>query len=276
MEPAAIRDLYNEYAKIERINHQNAHPTYKFSPSKTVAAPARKRKGEFSDDEPSDLDDAEWNPVQGRARQRPSRRIVRGIGYPVNGVNGEFLDPNFGPNGTEMNKSGWEMTNEGRPMPMPMAHDDMYNQYFQTPMHPNMVMDPVMDEMRFRRVDTPVSTMHFSPDHALLGLPGGNAVDLMQQLHSHTPLGEPQVDPMLLAFDNGHHNTGTVPVQHSEFHNGHMGMVDGDFASHNANGMMNGAPVQEEYRPDPWQPDTSLATLDQESEFDKWGLVGDH
>ena len=28
LEPSEIRDMYNEYAKVERINHQNAHPTY--------------------------------------------------------------------------------------------------------------------------------------------------------------------------------------------------------------------------------------------------------
>ncbi|KAF1953316.1 HMG box protein-like protein [Byssothecium circinans] len=273
LEPPAIREMYNEYAKIERINHQNAHPTYKFSPSKT-AAPARKRKAEFSDGEPSDLEDAEWNPGQGRARQRHSKRVDRGIGYPSNGMNGEFFDQSFGPNGAGMNKLSWEMSHEGRPLNMPMAHDDVYNQYFQTSMHSNMGMDPGMDDMRLRRVDTPVSTMQFSPDHALLGLPGGNAVDLMQQLHSHasTPLqGEPQVDPMLLAFDDGHH----IPVQHPEFQNGHMAMMDRELDRHIVDGLMNGAPVQEEFRPDPWQPDPNMGTLEQESEFDKWGLVGD-
>ncbi|KAF2089132.1 hypothetical protein K490DRAFT_38767, partial [Saccharata proteae CBS 121410] len=41
LEPPEIREQYNDYAKIERINHQNAHPDYKFSPSKASTA-ARK------------------------------------------------------------------------------------------------------------------------------------------------------------------------------------------------------------------------------------------
>ncbi|KAF2639757.1 HMG box protein-like protein [Massarina eburnea CBS 473.64] len=279
LEPPAIRELYNEYAKLERINHQNAHPTYKFSPSKT-AAPARKRKGEFSEEEPSDLDDAEWNPGQGRSRPRQSRRADRSMGYPANGMNSEYFDRSFGPNGNGINKSSWDMSNEGRPMPMSMGHEDMYNQYFQTSMHPGMSMNAgVMDDLRLRRVDTPISSMQFSPDHALLGLPGGNAVDLMQQLHSHssTPLGgESQVDPMLLAFDDGHHNVGAVPVQHPEFRNGHMSMIDRELDHHGVDGLINGGSGQEEYRPDPWQPDPSMGTMEQESEFDKWGLIGDH
>lgn len=38
MEPASVREFYNELARIERINHQKAHPGYKFSPSKQQAA----------------------------------------------------------------------------------------------------------------------------------------------------------------------------------------------------------------------------------------------
>ena len=119
MEPPEVRDLYNEYAKIERINHQNAHPTYKFSPSK-AATPARKRKGEFSDEEPSDLEDAEWNPGNGRSRPRPSKRMSQGVGYPMNGMSSEFFDQSFGPNVAGVKRSPWEMGHDGRPRPMPM------------------------------------------------------------------------------------------------------------------------------------------------------------
>lgn len=128
LEPPGIRELYNEYAKIERINHQNAHPAYKFSPSK-AAAPPRKRKGKWSDDEePSDLEDAEWAPGSARSRKQ-TRRLERSLSYTSNRLNGDFFDRSFGLNGHGMNKSSWEMTNEGRPMPM---HNDMYNQYYQT------------------------------------------------------------------------------------------------------------------------------------------------
>ncbi|KAF2461109.1 high mobility group box domain-containing protein, partial [Lineolata rhizophorae] len=41
MEPPEVREMYNELAKIERLNHQAAHPDYKFSPSK-AATPSKK------------------------------------------------------------------------------------------------------------------------------------------------------------------------------------------------------------------------------------------
>ncbi|KAF2094614.1 hypothetical protein NA57DRAFT_46480, partial [Rhizodiscina lignyota] len=41
LEPPEVRDHYNELAKLERANHQAAHPDYKFSPSKTSTS--RKR-----------------------------------------------------------------------------------------------------------------------------------------------------------------------------------------------------------------------------------------
>lgn len=275
LEPPEVRDQYNEYAKVERLNHQNAHPTYKFSPSKTTV-PARKRKGEFSDEEPSDLEDTEWNPGNRRSRHRPSKQSDRELSYLATGMEGSFFDPSFRSHGNGMHKSGWEMGNEARPMPMPMAHEDPYNQYYQAPMHNGMGMDPSpMEDMRLRRVDSPSSTMQFTPDHALLGLPGGNAADLIQQLNSHagTPLGgEPQVDPMLLAFDSGHH-VGTTPAQHPDYRNGSMAMLNRELEPQSADRF---APPEDEYRPDPWQPDIGIGTIELESEFEKWGLIGDH
>ncbi|KAF2832814.1 hypothetical protein CC86DRAFT_450688 [Ophiobolus disseminans] len=275
LEPPGIRELYNEYAKIERINHQNAHPTYKFSPSK-AAAPARKRKGEWSDeDEPSDLEDVEWAPGSGRSRNRQTRRLERSLSYTSNGMNGDFFDRSFGPNGHGMNKSSWEMTNDGRPMPMPMPmHNDMYNQYYQSAAYPGMMGPNFHDDPRMRRVGTPNSSVQFSSDHALLGLPGGNSGDLMQQLHSQvgTLFDDGQLDPMLLAYDGGHHQ-GEVEstALHPGFRNGHVnGMLDTKADHHDIDSLLELLPAQDEYRNASWQSDPTMASLEQESEFDKW------
>lgn len=273
MEPPEVRELYNDYAKIERINHQNAHPTYKFSPSK-AAAPARKRKGEFSDEEPSDLEDAEWNPGNGRSRSRPSKRMSQNVAYPMNGMNPEYFDQRFGNTGGGMAASPWAMPNDGRPMPMPMSMEDPYHQNYQAAMHPGMGMHQgMMEDMRLRREDTPVSTLQLSPDTALLGLPGGNANELLQQMHSHTgtPLGEPQVDPMLLAFDGGHAHELGVAATHPEFRNGHMAMIDRELDGHSVDSFMGAPQGHEEYRSEAWQPDPTMGPMEPpESEFDKW------
>ncbi|KAI4610185.1 hypothetical protein J4E83_008411 [Alternaria metachromatica] len=270
LEPPEIRELYNEYAKIERINHQNAHPTYKFSPSKT-AAPARKRRSEWSDEEePSDLDDAEWAPGGGRSRPRQARRIDRSFSYPSNGVAVEYFDQSFGPNGNGINRSSWEMTNEGRPMPMPISHNELYNQYYQTAAYPNMQISPTYaDDMHMRRVDTPSSSMQFHSNPSMLGLPGGNANDLLQQLHPNmsSSFDEGQLDPLLLAYDGGSHSDiDPSALQNAVYRNPHPDMQEDRLEQHNLDGLLD--LPHDEYQA--WQSDPTMVSLEQESEFDKW------
>jgi hypothetical protein len=276
LEPPEIRELYNEYAKIERINHQNAHPTYKFSPSKT-AAPPRKRKGEFSDDEDgSEIGDGAWTPGRGglkiRHSRRPDRGPDRGLSYGSQNLHLDLYGHQFGSNGNGMNKSTWEMTNEGRPMPMTITQRDPYNQYFQTSIHPNMGIG-VTEDLRLRRVDTPGSLMQFSPGHSLLGLPGGNTADLMQQLHPHngTPLEQPQVDPILLAFDGGHHDEiGHGLTHHPEFRNGHIDIIDRELDQGSVHSLLGQTSSHDEFHSGAWQPDPNMAPMEQGSEFEKW------
>jgi hypothetical protein len=271
LEPPAIRELYNEYAKIERINHQNAHPTYKFSPSKT-AAPSRKRRSEWSDDEElSDLEDTEWAPGSGRARSRQARRVDSTISYPTIAMGAEYFDQSFGSNGNGMNRSSWEMTNEGRPMPMPMSHNDLYNQYYQTAAYPVMNMSPnYADDMHMRRVATPISSNHFQSNPSMLGLPGGN-LDLLQQMHAHvnSAFEDNQLDPMLLAYEGGNHaDIAPVAVQHHGYRTGHGGVLEEELDQHNLDGSME--PPSSAYHPETWQSDPTMVSLEPESEFDKW------
>lgn len=115
--------------------------------------------------------------------------------------------------------------------------------------------------------------MQFSPGHSLLGLPGGNTADLMQQLHSQngTPLDEPQVDPMLLAFDSGHHNDiGYSLAQQPEFRNGHMDIIDRELDQNSVHSLLGQAPSLDEFHPGTWQPDPNMASMEQGSEFEKW------
>ena len=286
MEPPEVRELYNGYAKIERVNHQNAHPTYKFSPSKASSV-ARKRKGEYSEeeDEMSGLDDpdAEWGPPnQRRSRGKSTRRQGREAGYPSNssmttGFDGQYFRPNNG-----MNKSTWEASNEGKPLPVPMGQADLYNQYYQMTVQPNMSI-PGMEDIRMRRMDTPGTVMQFPQSHSLLGLPGSRHSELLQ-MHTHmgTPIPhESQVDPMLLAFD---HQLGGQPDQtsdvitcmehHTEFGNGHMGMVGREFEQESVHSFLGSGTTHEEYRPEAWQVDTTVVPMEPGSEFDKW--MDDH
>lgn len=273
MEPAEVRDMYNELAKIERINHQNAHPTYKFSPSKTTIPPKRK-KGEFLDEEPSDLDDGAWDPSGHRRTRNKGRRQERGVGYPSNALkNNGFFTRTFGPD-DGMNKSHWDMSNDGRPLPLPMNQNDLYHHYFQT----NNMSMAGLEDMRMPHVDTSGSQMQFSQGHPLLGLPGGNAVDFIQQFYSHTgtPLGDDhQVDPMLLAFDGGNsQDTDPTMALQPEFRNGHL-IMERELDQAGVNSLLGTTnPSHDDFHTEPWHADPTITSLEPGSEFDKW--MDDH
>lgn len=277
LEPPEVRDRYNEYAKIERINHQNAHPTYKFSPSK-VAAPPRKRKDEWSDEEPSDLEDADWGHDNGR-RSRQTKRFQRSVSYPPNLGPPEYIDRPFGPGANGMMRSSWEMTNEGRPMPMPMRPDMYHHQYYQTATYPNThIGAQYSEDLRMHRVAVPPApsapTLQFSSNQ-LLGLPGGDASDLMHQLHPQatTPFDDGQVDPLLLAYDGGHRSeVGASALQH-DYRHGYSSMIDDKYDQQEIDRLLEIEHAHDNYNHS-WQSDPAMASLDQESEFDKW--VGEH
>jgi hypothetical protein len=253
LEPPEVREQYNNYAKIERINHHNAHPTYKFSPSKATAPMARKRKTDVSDDEePSDLED-EWG-----SHARHTRKFDRSISYTSNV---DYFEQAYG-NKYGMNRSSWNMTNEGRPMPVPM-HGDLYNQYYQTTTYTMHPASSFTEDVDVRAVGAPAPAMQFSSSQALLGLPGGS--DLMQQLHSHagSRYENGQVDPMLLAYHGGQLD---IPYR------GSQSSMSGE-QPHGMERAMELRPTHDDYNPS-WQSDPTMSSLNPESEFDKW--VGDH
>ena len=78
LEPKHMRDQFDEWARIERSNHQKAHPQYKFTPSKPQKAKrdgrARGQSTPFSDGEDSD-----WADSQGLTRSgaRALRNVSR-------------------------------------------------------------------------------------------------------------------------------------------------------------------------------------------------------
>lgn len=243
LEPPEVREQYNQYAKIERLNHHAAHPDYKFSPSKT-AAPKRLRKQEWSadEDEASDCEDKWGNP-------RRRHKFNRSISYASN--NGTSLEQPYADRYT-LNRS-WEVTGEGRPMPM-AAQNEMYS-YYPAPVYTSMYPASYPEDVSLRRVEAPTSTLQFSSNQALLGLPGGN--DLMQQMHGEQYESH-QVDPLLLAYEGGH------PEMAHGYHSSQSGMGD----QQSIEGLMEMR--AHEYN-NSWHSDPNVMP---ESEFDKW--VSEH
>ncbi|KAM0203435.1 hypothetical protein ACHAQI_010298 [Fusarium lateritium] len=75
LEPAPIKEAFDQWARTERVNHQQAHPGYKFTPSKP-----RKVRREGDGDEGYSDNDSEWNAGRGRssaARKSRYRHTTR-------------------------------------------------------------------------------------------------------------------------------------------------------------------------------------------------------
>ncbi|ROT37026.1 hypothetical protein SODALDRAFT_213417 [Sodiomyces alkalinus F11] len=71
LEPEHVRGQFNEWAKIERMNHQEAHPGYKFTPSKPKPKPQEDRNLRSED---GDLDDFDWATGRAVPKNRQTKR----------------------------------------------------------------------------------------------------------------------------------------------------------------------------------------------------------
>ena len=211
MEPPEVREQYNEYARIERDNHQKAHPGYKFSPSKAQNT-ARKRKGmvEDSDDEETsshDDPDFDWRPPgERRSRTKVNKRLGREAGYPVNSTLNNQTSYAMQPPDQGLNRSSYQAINPGKPLPAQMTDFDMYGQYYQTTVHPSL-NGPNVEDVRIRKMAMPGMQSGAAPP--LIGLPGSHHYELLDHdgLRSHDQnLVEVQLDPSLLGYEQSYGN----------------------------------------------------------------------
>jgi len=291
LEPPEVREQYNEYAKIERDNHQKAHPGYKFSPSKTQG-PGKKRKGTSDDEagEPSDLEDPDFGwgaPSQRKSKNKQSKRQTKEAGYPANSVfqqsfGSRPLEPRM-----EWNKSSYQATNPGKALPAAMGNNELFGQYYQTTIHPNLSAPNMnIEDVRIRKTETP--GMQYS-NPPLIGLPGGHHYELLQQ-HSHngSPAGmeQTQLDPQLLAYDN--HLIGHAGSHHGGVDDGSFGGLPSDpgfntsyeiatseYNQHDLfgdNANTTAYQTTDSLHPsnEGWQVDADAGPLDAGAEFDKW------
>ncbi len=292
LEPPQVRDQYNEYAKIERDNHQKAHPGYKFSPSKTQGT-GRKRKGASDDEaeEPSDLDDLDldWGPSgQRKLKTKQSKRQGKEAGYPANSAfqnnfSSRALEPRSG-----WNKSSYQASNPGKALPAAMGSNELFGQYYQTTIHPN-VSTPNMniEDVRIRKTETP--GMQYGSNPPLIGLPGGHHYELLQQhSHSNSPAAveQTQLDPQLLAYDNDH--IGPPGSHFAEVGDGNFNGMNSDPRCNSSYGLAGreyeqdslfggnshavGYQQPHHFHPsnDSWHMEGDAGPLDAGAEFDKW------
>lgn len=194
LEPRDVRDHYNELAKLERENHAKAHPSYKFSPSKTPSA-ARKKKGDLSEEEEeyqssSGDPDWEWRPHGERKSNRPPRRQGREAGFPIYmSPQLDFNDAHFGVNIGLGNGPPWNMGYDTKPLPTAMS-PDFFDQAYSHP-HSGYVSHNSGIPVSYQQSLMPVGMPHSQP----LAFSHSNS-------DAHIS-GDGQVDPMLLQVPGG-------------------------------------------------------------------------
>ncbi|KAF3928852.1 hypothetical protein ABW20_dc0101990 [Dactylellina cionopaga] len=189
LEPAWIREKYNEFARIERINHQAAHPGYKFSPSKNLPPPIRRRKHSSDGEDETEayssdvgLGDLMHEPLQisqltlKKKKQRPKTtefkqssplpdEMSTAIISPVASLQEQPLNLSLSLRlQTGAQKSSYEAVNPGRPAPMGMATVEPNGTYYQTIVRPTAsanVGNAMVEDVTIRKTAAPATTSSF-------------------------------------------------------------------------------------------------------------------
>jgi hypothetical protein len=213
LEPDAVKEQFNEWARIERQNHQAAHPGYKFSPAKPgTAKSAAKRKVSLEHvSEESDLEDFEWQGPQTKRtkRQRTTPIQEQSVPYPTTRPAYQYpsressVDPNYG----GYNRSSYQATNPGKPLPAQYSQADLdVGQYYQQSVRSNPNIAGVEDII-IRKAATPGI-------QSFVGLPGGPEMEMMNPYSQYEGNIDPgfRIDPSLMA-----HNQ---PTYSNAFYNG--------------------------------------------------------
>jgi hypothetical protein len=223
LEPSKVKDQFSEWARIERINHQNAHPGYKFSPSKPSATKSTKRKAsEEPMSEESDLDDFDWRAGPSRSkkkhRQAPRPQSEEPVTFPTTrsayqySSRGNSIEPNH----ASYHKSSYQANNPNRPSPSPYSQADLqHGHYYQQSVHANQQIG--VEDVIIRKQATPGIQSYLS---SVPGGGGGQDYDLMNpnayaQYEVHAQDHEHRIDPSLMGQEHGvYHNGDFGELQH--------------------------------------------------------------
>lgn len=213
LEPTAIREKYNELAKIERGNHQAAHPGYKFSPSKAQNSKKRKDpKEDMSDNERYIDDDNDTSTIGGSRARRSAQggrkgtklsNQAQGRGDATNGYMGLCYDHMEG--GAQ--RSSFIHNNPGKTPPMCMGSTDMNGQYYQTTVRANSTtpishsMHPaIIEDVTIRKTQAPTGLMDQSRLYQM------DPIDSYVLQTGFQLADNSKVDPILLANESAYAN----------------------------------------------------------------------
>ncbi|KAL1875302.1 hypothetical protein VTK73DRAFT_10199 [Phialemonium thermophilum] len=211
LEPDHIRAQFNEWAKIERENHQKAHPGYKFSPSKPPKSHCPSRHIENQVPDPEDM---EWRPSGRPNRQNrmtKSPPVVSDDGYstPTSLYNGRSYatpEPHTRDSTPFHNQSAFQYTNPGRDMPSQYNSRVLTGQHYQA----TQVLDPQrqplygsVEDILMHKNPSPALSYHLTHIDPGNSFMGHHPAAMMAEMQGHTqPVAfEQRIDPSLLHPD---------------------------------------------------------------------------
>jgi hypothetical protein len=234
LETVEIRNAYNEYAKIERANHQMAHPEYKFSPSKAQTSTKKRKQSDELESELSDLSetDDEWysGSKKSKAKSRSRKRQAKAAPEVARDNRDQAADPM-----DRRNLSSYPATNHARPIPAAIE-DAGSGHYYRTTIH-NSLFDPNVQDVMIRKMEGPGAMYGEVPRY--LGFPNGSPYEMLQQdSYEKLPIQEDsRLDPQLLAFDGPHrlhqmpHGMDLAQMDYDSAFNTPYTTIESDFGS---------------------------------------------
>lgn len=160
LEPDAVREQFNEWARIERTNHQNAHPGYKFSPSKPGQSKKdlkRKISETPEDSEESDLED--WDYKSGRHIKRARKfgqreqKVDPDDAYRPSSEPYGYSSRNSSMEPNAYNPSSYQATNPGKPLPAQYATHLQPDHYYQQMVRQGPL--PGTEDVKYNITSTP-------------------------------------------------------------------------------------------------------------------------
>lgn len=218
LEPDTVRAQFNEWARIERQNHQNAHPGYKFSPAKAGTAKAAKRKASMSDEE-SGLEDFDWEggrSTRAAKRQRQQTQKLSHTPPPI-----FQTEPYYGfdidSRGSSMEpgmvlSSAYQASNPGRPIPEPYRTNIPGGQYWQQELVPSM-QNPNIHDVILRRTRGPGTNVAPHPGYQQEYYQHNGAINgaiAQHPFNGYQDEPEAKIDPSLMGHDQPYDNLYTA------------------------------------------------------------------
>ena len=189
-----VKDIFNQFAELEKEYHDKAFPDYKFNPKKTQSTKTTKgkNKGEESDDQSNDDDDPEYTERTSTRRKKPKVEIEQVDGTEQNGPHTwQYASQyQFDPPSPMPNRLPYPTDPRYRP------HGGHYGQV-PTTYDPRFEIGELQETPQLGLLTTSVSTH--------IGLPGGNH-DLL--LGNTVPMEQSghfdanSLDPNLFSFDS--------------------------------------------------------------------------